>query len=128
MGKQIESIPKETMEVLSGYSWSGNIRELQNLTERAVLLSAGPSLRVPLAEILSESDLSAASRGNPLEQAEREQILRALRESNWVVAGAHGATARLGVKRTALAYKCRNLGSLAQRGETPTPYAVLDYS
>src|SRR6266852_4604803 len=87
MGKQIESIPNETMEALSRYSWPGNIRELQNLMERAVLLSTGPSLRVPLAEILTDSGLSAASGGNALEQAEREQILRALRESNWVVGG-----------------------------------------
>jgi formate hydrogenlyase transcriptional activator len=110
MGKQIESIPKETMEALSRYSWPGNIRELQNLMERAALLSTGPSLRVPLADILTDSGLSAASGGNALEQAEREQILRALRESNWVVGGASGAAARLGLKRTSLAYKMQKLG------------------
>jgi transcriptional regulator with GAF, ATPase, and Fis domain len=54
MGKQIESIPNETMDALSRYSWPGNIRELQNLMERAALLSTGPSLRVPLAEILND--------------------------------------------------------------------------
>src|SRR5271155_5584766 len=110
MGKQIESIPKETMDALSSYSWPGNIRELQNLMERAALLSTGPSLRVPLADILTDPGLSAASGGNALEQAEREQILRALRESNWVVGGAHGAAARLGLKRTSLAYKMQKLG------------------
>jgi formate hydrogenlyase transcriptional activator len=97
------------MEALSRYSWPGNIRELQNLMERAALLSTGPSLRVPLAEIL-DSGLSAASGGNALEQAEREQIVRALRESNWVVGGARGAAARLGLKRTSLAYKMQKLG------------------
>ena len=107
MGKQIESIPNETMDALSRYSWPGNIRELQNLMERAALLSTGPSLRVPLAEILNDSGLSG---GNALEQAEREQILRALRESNWVVGGARGAAARLGLKRTSLAYKMDKLG------------------
>jgi len=107
MGKQIESIPNETMDALSRYSWPGNIRELQNLMERAALLSTGPSLRVPLAEILNDPGLSG---GNALEQAEREQILRALRESNWVVGGARGAATRLGLKRTSLAYKMDKLG------------------
>jgi formate hydrogenlyase transcriptional activator len=110
MGKHIESIPKETMDALSHYAWPGNIRELQNLMERATLLSTGPSLRVPLAEILADSDLSAAAGGNALEQAEREEIVRALRESNWVVGGARGAAARLGLKRTSLAYKIQRLG------------------
>jgi formate hydrogenlyase transcriptional activator len=110
MGKRIESIPKETMDALSRYTWPGNIRELQNLMERSVLLSTGSSLRVPLGEIVSGSDLCAVSRGNALEQAEREQIVRALRESNWVVGGALGAAARLGLKRTSLAYRMQKLG------------------
>jgi formate hydrogenlyase transcriptional activator len=110
MGKQIESIPNETMDALSRYSWPGNIRELQNLMERSALLSTGPSLRVPLAEILADSGLSTASGDNALKQAEREQIVRALRESNWVVGGAGGAAARLGLKRTSLAYKMQKLG------------------
>jgi formate hydrogenlyase transcriptional activator len=110
MGKHIENIPKEAMDALSHYAWPGNIRELQNLMERAVLLSTGPSLRVPLAEILADSGLNAAGGGNALEQAEREQIVRALRESNWVVGGAHGAAARLGLRRTSLAYKMQKLG------------------
>src|SRR5258708_1554205 len=110
MGKHIESISNETMDALSRYSWPGNIRELQNLMERAALLSAGPSLRVPLAEILADSSISTARGGNALKQAEREQIVRALRESNWVVGGARGAAARLGLKRTSLAYKMQKLG------------------
>lgn len=109
MGKPIESIPKEAMDALSRYPWPGNIRELQNLMERAVLLSTGPSLRVPLAEILTGSGSGSAA-GNALQKAERELILEALRESNWVVGGAHGAAARLGLKRTALAYKMQRLG------------------
>jgi transcriptional regulator of aromatic amino acid metabolism len=115
MGKQIESIPNETMDALSRYSWPGNIRELQNLMERAALLSTGPSLRVPLAEILNDPGFSG---GNALEQAEREQILRALRESNWVVGGARGAAARLGLKRTSLAYKMDKLGISRPPSET----------
>src|ERR1700720_4465179 len=107
MGKHIESIPKEAMDALSDYAWPGNIRELQNLMERATLLSNGPSLRVPLGEILADPGFTG---GNALEQAEREQILRALRESNWVVGGTRGAAARLGLKRTSLAYKMDKLG------------------
>ena len=111
MGKQIESIPKEAMDALSHYAWPGNIRELQNLMERAALLTSGPSLKVPLAEILVGSDLHVYADDNVLKQAEREQIVRALRESNWIVGGAHGAAARLGLKRTSLAYKMQRLGT-----------------
>ena len=114
LGKQIESIPKETMAALSRYSWPGNIRELQNLIERAALLSTGPSLRVPLAEILNDSGLSTVSGGNALEQAEREQIVRALRESDWVVGGARGAATRLGLKGRPSRIRCRNWESLAR--------------
>ena len=110
MGKQIESIPREAMDALVHYAWPGNIRELQNLMERAALLSSGPSLKVPLAEILADSDLRMPDDGNLLKQAEREQIVQALRESNWVVGGARGAAARLGLKRTSLAYKMQKLG------------------
>lgn len=110
MGKQIESIPKETMDALSRYAWPGNIRELQNLMERAALLSTGPSLRVPLGEIFTGSDPSPVSGRNALEQAQRELIVRALRESNWLVGGAHGAAGRLGLRRTTLIYKMRKLG------------------
>src|SRR5271154_1605985 len=110
MGKQIESIPQKTMEALSRHTWPGNIRELQNLMERAVLLSPGPSLRVPLTEILAPPDHGAASDSNVLELAERELILRALRESNWVVGGSRGAAARLRLNRTGLAYKIKKFG------------------
>ena len=110
MGRQIESIPREAMDALCRYAWPGNIRELQNLMERAVLLSTGTSLRVPLGEIFACTNERAVSRGNALEQAEREQIVRALRESNWVVGGRRGAAARLGLKRTSLAYRMQKLG------------------
>src|SRR5260370_35268827 len=102
MGKQIESIPNETMDALSRYSWPGNIRELQNLMERAALLSTGPSLRGPLAEILTESGSGAAGGGNILEQGERAEMGRALRESNWGVGGGRCGAPSLGLKRQAL--------------------------
>jgi formate hydrogenlyase transcriptional activator len=115
MGRKIESIPKETMDALSRYAWPGNIRELQNLMERAVLLSMGSSLRVPLGELATGLDHSVVSRGNVLEQVEREQIARALRESNWVIGGARGAAVRLGLKRTSLAYRMQKLGISRQQ-------------
>ena len=110
MGKRIQSVPRATMEALTRHTWPGNVRELQNLMERAVLLSAGPSLRVPLADIHAACDLSAPPDSNVLEQAERELILQALRESNWVVGGTRGAAARLRLNRTGLAYKIKKFG------------------
>jgi formate hydrogenlyase transcriptional activator len=108
--KHIEKISRRTMEALCRHSWPGNIRELQNLMERAVLLSPGPLLRVPLTDISSVVDLSGASDGSTLERVERELILRALRESNWVVGGNRGAAARLRLNRTGLAYKMKKFG------------------
>jgi formate hydrogenlyase transcriptional activator len=110
MEKNIDKISKKTMEALCRHTWPGNIRELQNLMERAVLLSSGPSLRVPLTDIPTVYDLSAASDSSALEQVERELILRALRESNWVVGGTRGAAARLRLNRTGLAYKMKKFG------------------
>ena len=107
MEKRIERIPKRTMEALCRHTWPGNIRELQNLMERSVLLSPGLSLRVPLTDISNVVDFGGSSDDNALEQVERELILRALRESNWVVGGTHGAAARLRLNRTGLAYKMK---------------------
>jgi formate hydrogenlyase transcriptional activator len=109
VGKRIRTIPKEVMDTLTMYSWPGNIRELQNLMERAVLLSSGPILRVPVAELLADSDREREHDGNVLEQAERELIVKALRETNWVVGGPRGAAVRLGLSRTTLAYKMQRL-------------------
>jgi formate hydrogenlyase transcriptional activator len=110
MEKPIDRISRKTMDALCRHTWPGNIRELQNLMERAVLLSSGPSLRVPLTDIPAVCDLSAVSDGTALEQVERELILRALRESNWVVGGTRGAAARLRLNRTGLAYKMKKFG------------------
>jgi formate hydrogenlyase transcriptional activator len=107
MNRSIETIPAKTMEAFSNYSWPGNVRELQNFIERAVILSPGTSLRAPLDELTeasSRTDLST------LEEMEREHVLRALRESNWVTGGPNGAAVRLGMKRTTLAYRIRKLG------------------
>lgn len=110
MNRSIETIPAKTMEVFTSYSWPGNIRELQNLIERAVILSPGTSLRAPLEELKQETTIPASSTNlSTLEEMERDHVLRALRESNWVTGGPNGAAARLGMKRTTLAYRIRKL-------------------
>ncbi len=101
MNKRIESIPSETLDALTRYHWPGNVRELENLIERAVILSAGPALRVPLAELKPPAE-AATEALVTLEAAERQHILRALEETNWVLGGPRGAATRLGMKRTTL--------------------------
>jgi len=109
MKKSIESIPAPTLEALSRYHWPGNIRELENLVERAVILTQGTQLHVPLQELrLVEPERAAAS--PTLQDAERQQILRVLRETKWTIGGPDGAAARLGLKRTTLTSKLKKLG------------------
>jgi formate hydrogenlyase transcriptional activator len=125
LNKGVEYIPADVMDALSNYSWPGNIRELENLLERAVLLSPGKELRVPLSEIkpsagtsnagadLSSSLTSPASLTSSistLEEAERQHILRALKHTQWRIAGPKGAAAILGMKRTTLQARMRKLG------------------
>jgi len=109
MNRRIETIPSRAMEVFASYPWPGNVRELQNFIERAVILSPGSSLRPPLAELKEASVPSPSSKLNTLEEVEREHVLRAIRESNWVIGGPNGAAARLGMKRTTLTYRIRKL-------------------
>ncbi len=109
MNRRIETIPSHAMEVFANYSWPGNVRELQNFIERAVILSPGSALRPPLAELKQAALPSPNSRLSTIEEAEREQVLRAIRASNWVIGGPNGAAARLGMKRTTLAYRIRKL-------------------
>jgi formate hydrogenlyase transcriptional activator len=128
LNKAVAYIPAEAMDALSSYSWPGNIRELENLIERAVLLSPGKELRVPISELkpvasLAESGAdssssstsltsspSAPSSISTLEDAERQHILRALRQTEWRIAGAKGAAVILGMKRTTLQARMRKLG------------------
>src|SRR4029077_12993037 len=105
MNSRIETIPSQAMEVFTSYSWPGNVRELQNFIERAVILSPGSALRPPLAELKEAAVPVLSSKLSTLEEAEREHVLRAIRESNWVIGGPNGAAARLGMKRTTLAYR-----------------------
>ena len=111
MKKPIESVPKETMAALTGYHWPGNIRELQNLVERGVILSRGSSLEIPLTELKQSTKVSNHTNGSTtLEAVEREHILRVLGESSWVIGGPAGAAARLGLNRTTLNHRMRKLG------------------
>ena len=111
MNKRIEHIPAEVMEEMIRYDWPGNIRELQNFMERALILSPGPTLTPQLAELRAPgADSAKATRPATLEQAEREHILEALRATDWTLGGTQGAAARLGVPRTTLIYKMRRLG------------------
>ncbi len=113
MNKRIETIPKEAMAALAGNHWAGNIRELENFIERAVILSQGSTLEVPLAELKQRSTAGLAEAPKSLttlEEAEREHIRQALRETNWQVGGASGAAVRLGMKRTTLQSKMAKLG------------------
>src|ERR1700723_3362583 len=106
MNKRVERIPTEAMEALTAYAWPGNVRELENLIERAVILTRGSTLEIPLAELRAATDTAAPV---TLEDAERDHIRRVLEQANGVVGGPNGAAARLGMKRTTLQSKMKKL-------------------
>ena len=121
MKKNVENIPTETMEALTRYDWPGNIRELQNLIERAVILSNGATLDVPVDALngrrtaAPEATFSGATEraivaDHTLAEADRRHIIAALERTNWVIAGPGGAAARLGIKRSTLQFRMRKLG------------------
>jgi formate hydrogenlyase transcriptional activator len=112
MNRPITTIPSETMAVLSRYYWPGNIRELENFIERAVILSRGSSLAAPLSELKQRGRTTSSAAAVPtstLEEAEREHIRQALEQANWLVGGPSGAAAKLGMKRTTLQSKMAKL-------------------
>jgi formate hydrogenlyase transcriptional activator len=111
MKKRIETVPAEAMKAMQAYPWPGNVRELENFVERAVILSTGSDLMVPVSELKppampSHNHNSVVT----LEEAEREHILKALHDSKWVLSGPAGAAAKLGMKRTTLHSKMQKLG------------------
>lgn len=111
MKKQIDTISTETMNALVRYPWPGNIRELQNVIERAVILSSGKELKVPISDL--KPRLTENEGGNgvmTLEEMERRHILYVLEQSNWVFSGPNGAAARLGLKRPTLQFRMQKLG------------------
>jgi formate hydrogenlyase transcriptional activator len=123
LNKAVEYVPADAMDALANYGWPGNIRELENFIERAVLLSPGKELRVPVSELKSAAatadptsslasstfSSSPASAISTLEEAERQHILRALRQTQWRIAGPKGAATVLGMKRTTLQARMRKL-------------------
>jgi formate hydrogenlyase transcriptional activator len=102
MGRQIESIPSQAMEALTDYDWPGNIRELQNVIERSVILTNGPELRVAIPDSRPPAGGGQAQDSRGSEVSERARILSALEEAKGLVGGPSGAAARLGLKRTTL--------------------------
>jgi formate hydrogenlyase transcriptional activator len=111
MKKPIETISSESMEALVRYPWPGNIRELQNVIERAVILSPGKTLRVAISDLRPRVIENGGTNGGlTLEEMERRHILAVLEQTNWVFAGPHGAAARLGLKRPTLQFRMRKLG------------------
>jgi formate hydrogenlyase transcriptional activator len=111
MNRVIETIPSEAKQALARYSWPGNIRQLQNLMERAVILSTGSVLEVPLRGLYTHSTAGQASRAHgTLEEAERALILATVKETGWVLSGPRGAATRLGLNRSTLQFRMKKLG------------------
>jgi formate hydrogenlyase transcriptional activator len=111
--KKIDSIPACAMDIFKQYPWPGNVRELQHFMERSAILTSGNVLQAPLQElrqVIRHPPVTFSSAGRTMEDIERDSILQALRESNWVVGGPHGAARRLGLKRTTLASRMERLG------------------
>jgi formate hydrogenlyase transcriptional activator len=110
MNRNIESVPKQGMDALINYSWPGNVRELENVIERAVILSPGPELRVPVAELSRLAPASDTWKPQTLEEAERAHILATLKKTRWVLAGPNGAAIKLGLNRSTLQFRMKKLG------------------
>lgn len=113
VGRKVESIASETMDALTRYDWPGNVRELQNLIERALIISTGLVLKVPLEEMKARraaSEPPPTSKARTLEAADREHILEALKASRWILGGPKGAAEQLGLKRSTLQFRMKKLG------------------
>jgi formate hydrogenlyase transcriptional activator len=121
--KPIDSIPDEVIAVLRGHDWPGNIRELQNFIERAVLFSPGSVLRVPL-DLKQTVKPSSESAARTLADADREHILETLKQTGWLIGGQDGAANRLGLPRTTLIYKMRKLGIETRPPQRPAKLLV----
>ncbi len=132
MNKQINEIPSATMDALVRYRWPGNIRELQNFIERAVILSPHSVLCAPISELeafQAQAETNILATGfepiTGLQEVERDHILRALDASHWVVGGPTGAAQRLGMKRTSLLYRMRKLRIRRPSSSLPNAAQVL---
>jgi formate hydrogenlyase transcriptional activator len=118
LNKTIDSIPDEVVEVLEAHDWPGNIRELQNFIERAVLFSPGTVLRLPL-DLKQTVKQNSEGASRTLADADREHILETLKQTDWLIGGQDGAANRLGLPRTTLIYKMRRLGIEIRRSPRP---------
>jgi len=107
MGRNIETIPTSALEALTRYDWPGNIRELQNVLERAVILTHGTTLHVEMSELKANADTLYSWPSGASQASERDRIIKALAEANGQVGGPNGAAARLGLKRTTLQNRMR---------------------
>lgn len=116
MGRRIETIPPEVMGVLKLYDWPGNIRELENVIKRAVIMTTGTALRPIFGELKSLPRQASPAAKRTLAEAERDHIMEVLRETRWVLGGSNGAAARLGMPRTTLVYRMRKLGIVREQG------------
>jgi formate hydrogenlyase transcriptional activator len=125
LNKPIDSIPDEVMAVLKAHDWPGNIRELQNFIERAVLFSPGSVLRLPL-DLKPTVKQSSESAARTLADADREHILETLNQTNWLIGGQDGAASRLGLPRTTLIYKMRKLGIETPQSLRARPIQLAD--
>jgi formate hydrogenlyase transcriptional activator len=124
LNKTIDSIPDEVVEILKAHDWPGNIRELQNLIERAMLYSPGSVLRLPL-DLKQTVKQSSDSASRTLADADREHILETLEQTDWLIGGQDGAANRLGLPRTTLIYKMRKLGIEIRRSTRARPIRQL---
>jgi len=124
LNKPIDLIPDEVMTILQAHDWPGNIRELQNFIERAVLFSPGSVLRLPLGLRQTAPERSEGA-ARTLADADREHILETLEQSNWLIGGQDGAASRLGLPRTTLIYKMRKLGIQTRRSLGARPIRQL---
>jgi transcriptional regulator with GAF, ATPase, and Fis domain len=115
--KPIDVIPPDVMDVLRAHDWPGNIRELQNFIERAVVLSPGPVLRPTLTDLRRMTKQPTASGAQTFAEASRDHILEVLEETRWMIGGRDGAAERLGLPRTTLIYKMRKLGIEPRRAQ-----------
>jgi formate hydrogenlyase transcriptional activator len=120
MQKRIDRIPAAVMDLLKSHSWPGNIRELQNVIERGVILSRGTVLQVPLSNRMPRIVEDSYTNGEgTLEEVERRHILAVLEQTNWVFAGPNGAAARLGIKRPTLQFRLKKLGIFRPQRSVP---------
>jgi len=124
LNKPIDLIPDEVVAVLQAHDWPGNIRELRNAIERAVLFSPGSVLRLPLG-LKQTVKQSSESASRTLADADREHILETLKQTDWMIGGQDGAANRLGLPRTTLVYKMRKLGIETRRSSRARPIRQL---